>query len=132
MVGTLSVLLWICILAPFVFLTYHRARSRRLQVARLKETGFKIDHVLHGKNVVMALSESQKKVAFLFRNNLTKVYDFSTLRSWEHTWVSRNGQRVENVLNIVVRDAQLPLVKVQGLLAAEAELWHARLSALLG
>jgi len=132
-VETFFTIMWLGIGCMFAFAIYkfvERSRNLKDGLAKLRAGGFKVDHLIPGSNLQVAFNETERKVAFVFSDG-TKIYDFSIIRAWQRTWTVRNGRQTQNLINITLRDAHLPLVKISGLSSNDAEVWDAKLGALL-
>jgi hypothetical protein len=102
--------------------------------AHLEKHGIKADLELRRE---LAVDSVSGKIVFVTPGTMSyQVYDRTDILGCEHQWVTKsnsNGQlsKTQNVLVFKTRNAQQPLYKIRLFDYATAELWLARMNAVL-
>jgi len=123
----------------------NNSRSKK-QLKELQDSGFKIDHSLfgiaakpafdstnqnmEGVGLRVVFDDAEKKVAFIFVDAVL-LYSYADIKKWEWNWIDKNGSKLENRISFMLRDKERPLIQITGLPQNEAELWMAKLDAIL-
>jgi len=116
------------------------------QLKELQDSGFKIDYsligvtlqlatgsrrqVMDGTGLQVVFDDTERKVAFIFVDGVVS-YSYSDIKEWRWDWVDENGAKIKNGISFMLRDKERPLIKMAGLSQNEAELWMAKLDAIL-
>ncbi|MEV4780481.1 hypothetical protein [Burkholderia sp. LMU1-1-1.1] len=109
-------------------------RSFATAKAHLKKHGIRTDLELRHE---LAVDSVSGKIVFVAPATMSyQVYDRSDILRCEHQWVTKsnsNGQlsKTKNILVFKTRNAQQPLYKIRLFDHATAELWLARVNAVL-
>jgi hypothetical protein len=114
----------------------HRNSNRSFTEAKmhLLANGFETDFELPRQ---FAIDSSQKKIAFVSPATMTyEIYDMNDILGCEHQWVNTSGtggriEREKNTLVFKTRNPKQPQYKFMILSHSQAELWLARINALL-
>jgi hypothetical protein len=102
--------------------------------AHLLENSFETDFELPRQ---FAIDSSKKKIAFVSTTTMTyEMYDMNDILGCEHQWVNKSGtggriEREKNTLIFRTRNPKQPQYKFQIMSHSQAELWLARINALL-
>lgn len=106
---------------------------------QLKNAGFKIDHELNGSYAMkyhdyahkIVFDDTAREIAFMSLSEETVKFSYDEITHFEWHWVERGAKKLSNELHFIVRNKFKPLIKVGGLTKKEAELWRAKLSAII-
>jgi hypothetical protein len=98
-------------------------------VKKLQQSGFALNHFLKG-DIRVAFDDSKRRAAFVYSSGIVE-YDYSDFRTWNWHWVEKNGVRTQNAIHITLNDKNRPLIKVGNLSTKTAELWMAKLGAII-
>lgn len=104
--------------------------SLKRNYGQLVASGFTPDHVLNG-SVIVVFDEKQRKVAFVFSNAI-KQYDYQAIAGWNWEWLHRDGKHTVDYIKFRLRDANFPMVKTRLSSTQAAEIWNAKIEAILG
>jgi hypothetical protein len=103
--------------------------DRKKNLDRLIASGFKINHFLDG-TVGVAFNDSSKKVAFISSNGC-RIYGYHQIATWQWKWTLRHGAQRDNLIAFQIRDPSCPLLQTRVDSARKAELWIAKIEAIL-